>query len=99
MNTTLYIFTYDVSVTDPEGPGRLRRVARACESRGHRVQQSVFECQLNLAQFEALRQRLIDIMDLDLDSLRIYRINEPTDDNVEVYGLDHGIDFEAPLVF
>ena len=38
------LITYDVATRDAAGEKRLRRVARACEDYGVRVQKSVFEC-------------------------------------------------------
>ena len=40
----LVLVTYDVSTVEKPGVRRLRRVARACEDYGTRVQKSVFEC-------------------------------------------------------
>ena len=39
------IITYDVSTVASAGKTRLRKVAKECENCGHRVQNSVFECQ------------------------------------------------------
>ncbi|CAN0566541.1 unnamed protein product, partial [Laminaria digitata] len=94
----LYLFTYAVDVTEEGGKSRLRRVARACESRGNRVQQSVFECVLDDKEFEILRARLLEIINTELDTLRIYTIGS-REDYVEAHGLDHTVDFTAPLVF
>ncbi|MGH8042248.1 MAG: CRISPR-associated endonuclease Cas2, partial [Rudaea sp.] len=52
--TMLVIVCYDVSTETREGRRRLRRVAKACESVGQRVQKSVFECRVEQLQFEAL---------------------------------------------
>ena len=47
----MYILvTYDVDTTGKEGQRRLRRVAKACQNYGQRVQNSVFECELTDAQ-------------------------------------------------
>lgn len=97
MNTNLYLITYDVCTKEEEGQARLRRVAKSCEGHGCRVQKSVFECRLTLAQFENLRHRLIKIIDLSCDSLRFYRMSGSLE--CEVYGLDHAIDFTQPLIF
>ena len=55
----LMLVTYDVSTTDPAGRRRLRRVAKACADYGQRVQFSVFECQIDPAQWARLRARPI----------------------------------------
>jgi len=56
----LVVICYDVSTIEPEGARRLRRVAKACKNYGQRVQFSVFECEIDPAQWTTLRQRLID---------------------------------------
>lgn len=95
----LYLLTYDVSTQDKAGQARLRRVAKACEGRGCRVQKSVFECRLTQAQLEELRDKIKRIIDLEQDSLRIYKIVEPLERNVQVLGVDNAIDFTEPLIF
>lgn len=94
----LVIVTYDVSTETPAGRKRLRRVARVCESVGQRVQKSVFECQVNLMQYEDLERRLLVEIDEDEDNLRLYRITEPTDLHVKEHGKFKATDFDKPLV-
>jgi len=94
----LVIVSYDVSTETPAGRRRLRRVARVCEGTGQRVQKSVFECQVNLVQFEELERRLLAEIDATEDSLRFYRLTEPVELHVREYGKFKAVDFEAPLV-
>ena len=94
----LVIVCYDVSTETREGRRRLRRVAKACESQGQRVQKSVFECRMGVMQFEELERRLLEIIDHKQDSLRFYRLTEPVDLHVKEYGNFRAIDFDAPLV-
>lgn len=94
----LIIVTYDVSTETREGRRRLRRVAKICEGMGQRVQKSVFECQVNDMQYEQLERALLAEIDETQDSLRFYRITEPTDVRVRQYGTYRSIDFEGPLV-
>ena len=54
-----------------------RRVAKACESMGQRVQKSVFECHVNEMQYEQLERTLLAEIDETQDNLRFYRITEP----------------------
>ena len=63
----LMLVTYDVATGDSAGRRRLRRVARICQDYGQRVQYSVFECQVNPAQWTMLRAELIDEIDQDTD--------------------------------
>ncbi|MCB9640426.1 MAG: CRISPR-associated endonuclease Cas2 [Myxococcales bacterium] len=95
----LYLITYDVCTKEEDGAARLRRLAKACEGRGCRVQKSVFECRLTLPQLEELRYRMLNIIDLSQDSLRIYRLTGPLEQNLEIHGLDHSVDFTEPLIF
>jgi CRISPR-associated protein Cas2 len=92
------LICYDVNTADPAGQKRLRKVAKACEAYGQRVQKSVFECRLTETHLEKLKQRLLRIIDPQKDSLRFYRLPGDRSQWVEVYGLDHYEDFEAPLV-
>jgi len=92
------LITYDVSTETPAGRKRLRKVAQACKNFGQRVQKSVFECSVNLMQHEQLLRRLLAIIEEKEDSLRIYRLIEPKEKHVEVYGIDRAVDFEEPLV-
>jgi len=94
----LVIVTYDVSVITEDGPRRLRRVAKVCERYGQRVQKSVFECQVNEMQLEALERSLLAEIDIEVDNLRFYRITEPHELRVKQYGVFRSIDFEAPLL-
>jgi len=94
----LVVVTYDVSTETSSGRRRLRRVAKTCESMGQRVQKSVFECQVNEMQYEQLIRDLLAEIDEAEDSLRFYRITEPTEVRVRQYGKTRSIDFEAPLL-
>ncbi len=94
----LIIVTYDVSTETAAGRKRLRRVAKACESMGQRVQKSVFECQVNEMQLEQLEHTLLAEIDEKEDNLRFYRITEPVEVRVKQFGTFRSVDFEGPLV-
>ncbi|MEW6178217.1 MAG: CRISPR-associated endonuclease Cas2 [Pseudomonadota bacterium] len=94
----LIIVTYDVSTETPAGRRRLRRVARICEGMGQRVQQSVFECQVNEMQYEQLERALLAEIDAQEDSLRFYRITEPAHLRVWQYGIYRSVDYDGPLI-
>jgi CRISPR-associated protein Cas2 len=94
----LVIVCYDVNTDDQAGRRRLRRVARMCEALGQRVQKSVFECQINLAQMEEFERRLLSEIDLELDSLRLYRMVEVRGFAVREHGKFRSVDFNDPLV-
>lgn len=94
----LVIVSYDVSTETAAGRKRLRRVARVCESMGLRVQKSVFECRVDVAQFEALERNLLAEIKLNEDCLRFYRLTEPVDLHVREYGKFKAVNFDGPLV-
>ena len=94
----LVIVCYDVNTEAQAGRRRLRRVAKACESQGQRVQKSVFECQVDLAGFEALERSLLQEIDVTQDRLRLYRIPDTRGAEVREHGTFRAVDFEGPLV-
>ncbi|MDC8444486.1 MAG: CRISPR-associated endonuclease Cas2 [Nitrosomonas sp.] len=94
----LIIVTYDVSTETRKGRRRLRRVARICEGIGQRVQKSVFECKVNLMQYEELERRLLAEIDEKEDNLRLYRLTEPVDLHVKEYGKFKAVDFDGSLI-
>lgn len=90
------LVVYDVGTGDPGGPRRLRRVARACQDFGQRVQKSVFECVVGAVEWTALRARLLGEMDAGRDSLRFYFLAGDT--HVEHHGTGEPRDMDGPLV-
>ena len=94
----LVIVCYDVATDTREGRRRLRRVAKVCEGTGQRVQKSVFECQVTLADLEALERRLLAEIDLAQDCLRLYRMADTRGCEVREFGKFRATDFDGPLV-
>ena len=94
----LVLISYDVAVTGEGGQRRLRRVAKACQDYGQRVQFSVFECIVDPAQWTVLRERLIDEIDEETDSLRFYFLGANWKRRIEHIGAKKAIDQEGPLV-
>lgn len=94
----LILVSYDVSTQTSEGRRRLRRVAKVCLNYGQRVQKSVFECQVTAAQMETLKVELLDEIDEQDDSLRIYRIIEPLEKNLMEFGKFKAVDFDSTLI-
>jgi len=92
------LVAYDVVTEHAAGRRRLRKVSQACKNYGQRVQNSVFECSLDDLQYEKLLHELREIMDENEDSLRAYRLREPKEQFLLVYGKDAQIDFEGPLI-
>ena len=94
----LVLISYDVSTVDKGGQRRLRRVAKTCENYGQRVQYSVFECIVDPAQWTALRQKLIDEINPDADSLRFYFLGSNWKKRVEHVGAKESFAQEGPLI-
>lgn len=94
----MVLVTYDVITDTPEGRRRLRRVARACEDWGQRVQFSVFECEVDPAQWTALRARLVDAIDPARDSLRFYTLGREWRRRIEHVGAKPVTDMDGPLI-
>lgn len=92
------LIAYDVSTTDKLGQKRLRRVARACEDYGVRVQKSLFECNVGRTEWAILKNRLLDEIDPEQDSLRFYHLDEDTKDKTEHYGNIEPVDLSGPLI-
>ena len=92
------LVTYDVNTLTKDGRSRLRRVAKACESFGQRVQESVFECTVTDTQKEILMIRLKKIITPTEDSLRVYVLHGGRGDCVETVGLDRYISFRDALI-
>src|SRR5690606_2364951 len=94
----LVLVTYDVNTRTPEGRRRLRQVAKQCVNYGQRVQNSVFECLVDQAQFLVLRKRLEEIVDPEKDSLRYYILGNNWKNRVQHYGAKKSFDPEGVLV-
>jgi CRISPR-associated protein Cas2 len=94
----LVVVSYDVETTDPAGRRRLRRIARACQDHGQRVQFSVFECEVTPAAWVSLRTRLMDEMDAERDSLRIYFLGADGKRKIEHIGGRRPLDLDGPLL-
>ena len=90
------LIAYDVRTADAAGERRLRRVARACQDYGRRVQKSVFECTVGPTEWVQLRTRLLAEMDPAADSVRFYFL--AADTAIEHYGAKEPIDLDGPLV-
>ncbi|WP_028588204.1 CRISPR-associated endonuclease Cas2 [Desulfocurvus vexinensis] len=94
----LMLVTYDVNTEDRAGCARLRRMAKLCLDYGQRVQFSVFECEVDPAQWEALRHKLVAAMDPQRDSLRFYRLGREGKRRIEHVGIKEPVDLDGPLV-
>ncbi|MEY8743975.1 MULTISPECIES: CRISPR-associated endonuclease Cas2 [Paenibacillus] len=94
----LVLITYDVSTTDSEGRRRLSRVAKKCVDYGQRVQNSVFECMLDAAQFKKLQLELESMIDKKTDSLRFYNLGDNYKSKVRHVGAKASYDMGDTLI-
>jgi len=94
----MVLVTYDVNTEDSEGRTRLRHVAKLCENQGQRVQNSVFECLVEPAQWTLLKGRLEAEIDPERDSLRYYFLGKNWKRRVEHVGAKPTYDPEGPLI-
>ena len=83
----LVLVTYDVNTETAAGRKRLRKVAKACVNHGQRVQNSVFECLLDAAQYAMFKAQLTALIDPAADSLRFYQLGSHYKSRVEHVGL------------
>ena len=94
----LMLITYDVNTETREGRARLRRIAKACLNYGQRVQNSVFECIVDPAQFAELKHRLSEIIDKEKDSIRFYFLGSKWERKVESLGVVTSYDPNSELI-
>ena len=94
----LVLITYDVGTETPQGRRRLTRIAKICCDYGQRVQNSVFECDLDASQYLLVKAKLLETYDPDTDSLRFYRIGNRYQQKIEQYGCKQSYDPEEPLL-
>ncbi len=94
----MILVTYDVSFKNETGPKRLRRMARLCQVFGQRVQYSVFEIEVDMAQWTQLKNDLLKVMDENEDSLRIYYLGNNWERRVEHIGAKKPLDLNGLLL-
>lgn len=91
------LITYDVATATEGGARRLRHAAKLCLDYGQRVQYSVFECEVDPAQFTRLKARLLDLLDLEQDSVRFYHLGANWHRRVEHFGAKKSYDIDGFL--
>lgn len=94
----MMLVSYDVRSQDKAGARRLRHIAKACLDFGQRVQFSVFEIEVDAAQWVALKARLVRTIDPAVDSLRFYYLGAHWHNKVEHVGAKPVLDLNAPLI-
>lgn len=94
----MVLITYDVNTETEAGKKRLRKVAKACQGYGVRVQNSVFECVIEPALFKKVQHTLNKLIDPERDSLRYYYLGDEWRNRVEHVGAKPSINLEGSLI-
>jgi CRISPR-associated protein Cas2 len=94
----MVLVTYDVNTETLAGQRRLRKVAKACQNCGQRVQNSVFECVIDPARLKQLQNTLAGLMDAEKDSIRYYFLGDDWRNRVVHVGAKAGLDLEGTLI-
>ena len=94
----MVLISYDVSTIDSAGKSRLRKVAKECQNHAQRVQNSVFEANLDYSAFLKLKERLIDLIDKETDSLRFYYLGNNWNRRIEHVGAKETYDSEGVII-
>ena len=94
----LVLITYDVNTETDAGKRRLRRVAKQCVNYGRRVQNSVFECEMDAAKCREVKAILEEIIDAKKDSLRFYYLGNQYEKKIEHFGAKNSYSPEEPLI-
>lgn len=94
----MVLITYDVNTETEAGKKRLRKVAKECENYGQRVQNSVFECIIDLARLKQVQAKLLKLIDVEKDSLRFYYLGDEWRKRVEHVGAKTSLDLEGTLI-
>lgn len=94
----MVIISYDVSSVDSEGKKRLRKIAKECQNHAQRVQNSVFEADLDYSTFLKLKDKLLTLMDKDKDSLRFYYLGNKWQGKIEHIGAKNTYNPEGVII-
>lgn len=94
----MVLISYDVSTIDSGGKKRLRQVSQKCQNHAQRVQNSVFEANLDYSSFLKLKKELIRIIDSEKDSLRFYYLGNNWKRKIEHIGAKSTYDSEGVLI-
>ena len=94
----MVLISYDVSTTSKEGRNRLRKVAKECQNHAQRVQNSVFEADLDYSTFLKLKDRLLQIIDEKEDSLRFYYLGNKWEKRIEHFGVKETYNPEGVII-
>jgi CRISPR-associated protein Cas2 len=94
----MVLISYDVNTTDSAGRRRLHKVAKECQNHAQRVQNSVFEANLDYSTFMKLKDRLVKLIDEEKDSLRFYYLGNNWKKRIEHVGAKATYDSEGVII-
>ncbi|OUQ69210.1 CRISPR-associated endonuclease Cas2 [Eubacterium sp. An11] len=94
----MVLICYDVNTATTSGRKRLRKVAKECQNHAQRVQNSVFEADLDYSAFLKLKDRLEKLIDKKMDSLRFYYLGNNWKRRVEHIGAKETYDPEGVII-
>ena len=94
----LVLITYDVNTETASGKKRLRKVAKECQNHAQRVQNSVFEADLDYSAFLRLKDRLMKLIDQEHDSLRFYYLGNNWEKKIEHIGAKETYNPEGVII-
>ncbi len=95
----LVLITYDVSTETAQGKKRLRKVAKECVNYGQRVQNSGFECVMDAVKCRQVKEKLLNIINKEEDSIRFYYLGNNYKTKVEHFGIKESYDVEGVIMF
>lgn len=94
----MVIVSYDVSTVSKSGKTRLRKVAKECQNYGQRVQNSVFEIDVDYGTFLKVKDKLLKLIDVNVDSLRFYYLGSNWQRRVEHFGAKQTYNVEGTII-
>lgn len=94
----MVLISYDVSTVSSNGKSRLRKVAKECQNYGQRVQNSVFECDVDYGTFLKVKDKLLKLIDREYDSLRFYYLGNNWERRVEHFGAKETYNPEGVII-
>lgn len=94
----MVLVSYDVRTTDASGRARLRKIAKICKNYGQRVQNSVFEINVDYGNFLKAKDELLSAMNENEDSLRFYYLGNNWKGKIEHVGAKETYDSEGVLI-
>ncbi|MFA5646359.1 MAG: CRISPR-associated endonuclease Cas2 [Candidatus Ratteibacteria bacterium] len=75
------LISYDI-----EDDKRRLQVSKILENHGTRIQYSVFECLITKEQLQSIIEAVAEIIDVEKDSVRYYRICQSCVEKIEITG-------------